>query len=118
MSLESADYELTDSKITVTLEEPYIISNTPNMEKTGVLEENNNALNPIHIEDVDAFQRQCVEQSEAETIEDDALLQEARNNAEVNIANMFKAVLGDDCEVEFVWHERSDGSEQQAEEAA
>lgn len=119
VSLESAGYELIDStKIIVTLEEPYIISNTPDMEKTGVLEENNNVFNPIHIEDVDAFQRQCVEQSETEALGDDALLQEARNNAEVNIANMFKAVLGEDCEVKFVWCESSDEPEQQAEEAA
>lgn len=35
VNLENATYELADTQITVTLEEPYIISNTPDMEKTG-----------------------------------------------------------------------------------
>lgn len=82
-----------------------------------MLEERGNVLNPIHIEDVDEFQRRCVDQSELDAVEG-GLLRAARTNAETNIANMFGAALGDEYTVEFVWREPSDEPEQQAEEQA
>lgn len=105
VSLEDAEFsQPSSSLIRVTLSQPYIISNTPNMEKSGVLEENNNILNPIKVEDVDAFQRLCVEASEAEVIEG-GLIEEARVNAEQDIRDMFLAALGDSYTVEFEWRE-------------
>ena len=89
----------------VTLNEPYIISNTPDMDKTGVLEENNNLLNPISIEQSDAFQAECVERSEAEAIEG-GLLEEARAGAEAEIQQIFEAAFGENAyTIEFIWVE-------------
>ena len=100
VNLEDATYRQIGNTIYVHISDPYIISNTPNMEKSGVLEENNNILNPIHVEDVDAFQRDCIETSEKEIVED-GLLNEARTNAENNIRNIFLAALGNEYIVEF-----------------
>ena len=66
--MEEASFETNGSTIKVTLNQPGIISNAPNMEETGCLEENNNLLNPIHVKDIDAFQQHCIEQSEADVV--------------------------------------------------
>lgn len=104
VNLKNASYTTEGSTIKVTLEKPYIISNTPDMEKSGVLEENNNWLNPIHIEDVDAFQRKCIEKSEQE-IDEGGIFTEAQQNTEENIRNIFTSALGDSYTVEFNWVE-------------
>lgn len=102
VDLETASFEQNGSVLVITLDEPFINSNTPDMERSGVLEENNNLLNPIHIEDVDAFRAQCVEASEREALEG-GLLEEARNNAEKDIKGMFSAAYGDQYEVRIEW---------------
>ena len=91
-------------KLTVTLDQPYVISNTPDMSKSGVLEERNNIFNNIDVSDVDAFQRQCVERSEQEVV-DGGLYNEARANAEANLKAMFAAALGDQIELTVVFRE-------------
>lgn len=102
VDLEKASYAIDRHTVTITLEQPYIISNTPNMDESGVLEETNNIFNPIHVEDVDAFQRLCVEQSEAQVLQG-GLMDEARTNAEQDIRDMFNAAVGDAYTVEFEW---------------
>ena len=104
VNLENAEFSqsIIGDVITITIDQPYIISNTPNMNESGVLEENNNVLNPIHIDAVDEFQRQCVETSQTEAIEG-GLFDEARANAEQDIRDMFNAALGDGYSVEFAW---------------
>lgn len=101
VSLQTADIDDQGDKITITLDPAYVISNTPDMERSGVLEENNNVLSPIHIDDVDEFQRWCIEQSEAEAVEG-GLLEEAQTAAESQLSQLFYAALGDDAEVSFV----------------
>lgn len=91
-----------DGTIVASLPAPYIISNTPDMDASGVLEENNNILNPIHIEDIDAFKKQCVEKSQSVSV-DNGLYDEARRSVETNIRNMFQAALGPDTKVDFDW---------------
>ena len=91
-----------DGTIVASLPAPYIISNTPDKDASGVLEENNNILNPIHIEDIDAFMRQCVEKSESESVSN-GLYDEAKKNIEKNIEGMFQAALGPDTKVTFEW---------------
>ena len=106
VNLETADVRASDSTVTITLDAPYIISNTPDMERTQVLEENNNPiLNPIHVEDVDAFQRQAVEQSEANAVEG-GLLEDARVEAESRLSTIYVAALGEDCTVNVVWRDQ------------
>lgn len=102
VDLEDAEFAQSGDVITITLRQPYIISNTPNMDESGVLEENNNILNPIHVEDVDEFQRLCIEQSEASAI-DGGLLDEARSNTEQDIKDMFNAALGDAYSIDYQW---------------
>ncbi|RUU32746.1 DUF4230 domain-containing protein, partial [Mesorhizobium sp. Primo-A] len=85
-------------------DQPYIISNTLDNEKTTVLEEHGNLLNPIHAEDVEDFRAGCIKASEAFAIEG-GIMDEARTNAEENIRDMFIAALGDAYTVEFHWRE-------------
>lgn len=108
VNLETAEIAVNGSVITVTLDNPYIISNEPDMDASGALEEHNNILNPIHVEDVDAFRKQCVQQSEEEAIEG-GLLDEAKTEAENNLRELFYAGLGDGYSVEFEWRESADG---------
>ena len=103
VDLNDAEYVQDGKTITVTLSEPYVSSNTPDMDVTGVLEERNNALNPIDVADVDALQRDCVTKSEEYVSADGELMEEAKTNAEDNITRMFTAALGEDYAVEFVW---------------
>lgn len=105
VNLKTADIDVQDATVTVTLDQPYIISNEPDMDKSGCLEENNNILNPIHVEDVTAFQKQCKEQSEKEALEDGDLLNQAKANAESNLTNMFTAALGDGYEFVYKYRE-------------
>ena len=102
VDLSSAKFSQEGMTIRAELSPPYVISNTPNMEKSGVLEERNNIFNPIHVEDVDEFQKYCVEQSEKEVLEG-GLMDEAKQYAERDTAMIFNAALGDSYNVEFVW---------------
>lgn len=74
------------------------------MVNSGVLEENGNSLNPIHVEDVDSFQKELFNRSNEEAIQG-GLLEEAKANAEENIRDMLYAALGDGYNVEFIWKE-------------
>jgi hypothetical protein len=109
VDMKNATYSTFGSTITIELDQPYIISNTPNMEKSGVLEENNNIFNPIQVENVDEFQRQCIEQSEADIMEG-GIMDEARMNAERNISDMFIAALGNSYAIELVWRSADEAS--------
>ncbi len=105
VNLSTAAFETKGKKIIVSLDQPAISSNTPDMEKSCVLEEHNNALNPITIEDFDNFRRKCQEQSQSEAVEG-GIFNEAKTNAEENIRCMFNAAMGDAYEIEFNWRER------------
>jgi hypothetical protein len=98
VDLSTAEFEQDEadqSLLHVTLDQPYIISNTPDMDKSGVLEENNNIFNPITVEDSDAFRRQCVERSEEEAVAG-GLLDEAKTNAEGQLTQIFNAAFEKD----------------------
>ncbi len=102
VDLETAEFSQDGDVLTVTLDQPFIISNTPDMEASGVLEENNNLFAKIPLSKVDEFQRQCIQTSEAGAI-DGGLLDEARANAEQDIKDMFNAALGNAYTVQFAW---------------
>lgn len=104
VNLETAEMSSSGTTIHVTLDQPYIVSNTPNMETSGVLEENNNILNPIHVDDVDQIHRECIRISEESAVEG-GLLQEAKEQSESEITTLFKSALGDEYNVEFEWRE-------------
>lgn len=100
INLADAEFEQDGNTLYVTLSAPYIISNTPDMEKSGALEERNNILNPIHIEDVDAFQRDCIARS-AEEATKGSLMEDARESVRDRIRSMFAAAYGDAYEIKF-----------------
>ncbi len=114
VNLENASYDTNGNTIKITLDQPYISSNTPNMEESGCLEERNNIFNPIHVEDMTAFEQKCIEQSEAEVVSG-GIMDDARQNAEQNISVMFNAALGNFYQLEFDW--RSDNSQTENQEA-
>lgn len=104
VNMETAEMSSSGTNIHIVLDQPHIVSNTPDMDITGVLEENNNILNPIHVEDVDEIQRECVRISEEDALAG-GLLDEARIQAEKDITTLFKSALGDEYNVEFEWRE-------------
>nr|WP_255431945.1 DUF4230 domain-containing protein [Collinsella sp. BA40] len=86
----------------VTLPEP-VLQNIPNMDVSGVFEEHNNVLNPIHVEDVDAFQRDCIAKSNQQA-EEGGLKEQAKANAQANLQTMFDVACGEGrCTVEITW---------------
>lgn len=107
VDLEAADFSQEGDVIRIVLDQPYIISNTPDMDASGVIEENNNLFAKIPLEEVDKFQRQCIEKSESGAIEG-GLMDEARTNAEQDIRDMFNAALGSAYDVQFEWREASE----------
>lgn len=107
VNLETADYARSGEAVTITLDQPFINSNSPDMEVSGVLEEQNNLLNPIHVEDVDRFQKQCIEKSQEQALAG-GILDDARKNAESDLTRIFTAALGDDYTIAFVWRDATD----------
>lgn len=88
--------------LAVTLPEP-VLQNVPDMDVSGVLEEHNNVLNPIHVEDVDAFQRDCIAKSNQQA-EEGGLKEQAKANAQANLQTMFDVACGEgQCTVEITW---------------
>lgn len=104
VNLQTAELQTSGNTLTITLDPAYIISNTPDMEKSGVLEENNSVFNSIDVGDVDAFQQWCREESEVQAVEG-GLLDDAQAEAEDRLTQLFTAALGDDVTVQFVWRE-------------
>ena len=104
VDLSTASFEQKSNVLIIELDPPYISSNTPDLDKSGVLEETNNILNPIHVEDVDAFRAQCVEMSQTQAYEG-TLFEEAKANAEQNLADIFHGALGEEYEVQVAWRE-------------
>ena len=99
-----------ENTLVVTLPEP-VLQNVPNMDVSGVLEERNNVLNPIHVEDVDEFQRQCIATS-TQQAEEGGLKEQAKANALTNLQGMFDVACGEDkCVIEINWVS-ADGGEQ------
>ncbi len=104
VNLETAEIKTSNQTITITLDQPGISSNDPDMEASGVLEENNNALNPIPIDLDDDFKRDCEKLSEKEAVEG-GLLEESRKTAEKNLRELFYAAFGNTYEIAFEWRE-------------
>ncbi|MDD6705122.1 MAG: DUF4230 domain-containing protein [Olsenella sp.] len=115
VNLKTAAIEQDSEDLTVlniTLDQPYIVSNTPNMDLSGVLEENNNLINPISIQESDAFQKECIERSEQEAM-NGGLLEEARTNAEKQITNLYNAAFGEDYyTINFIYRDADSTSNQ------
>lgn len=103
VNLGKATWEPENSGVLkVTLPEP-VLQNIPNMDISGVLEERNNILNPIHVEDVDAFQRNCIDKSNQQA-EEGGLREEAKKSAQANLQGIFDVACGEDApRIEIAW---------------
>lgn len=88
--------------ITLRLGMPYISSNTPDMDDSGVLEENNNILNPIQLKSHDNYEKTVKERVENAALGGD-LIETAQHNAEAELAQLFSIALGRDCVVVIEW---------------
>lgn len=98
MQLKSQD----GNKLVVKLEQPYISSNTPDMDKSGVLEESNNILNPIHIDEVDSYRAGVQETIEQSALQGD-IAEQARANTAQNLSDIFSLATGEKYEVTVDW---------------
>lgn len=98
-----------DSKeLIIELNQPYISSNTPDLNESKVLEETNNLLNPITVKMTDAFRKKCIENIEKKAKKDGYLFEEAKENTETNLNDLFKMSLGDDYSVSIQWREQKE----------
>lgn len=104
VDLETATLSQEDRTLKVALDPPFIISNTPDMDASGVLEEHDNLFAHVSGGDVDNFQRECIRVSE-ENAAQGGLMDQARSNAETNLNNLFQAALGDDYRVVVEWRQ-------------
>ncbi len=98
MQLKSQD----GNKLVVKLEQPYISSNTPDMDKSGVLEESNNILNPIHIDEVDSYRAGVQKTIEESALQGD-IAEQARANTAQNLSDIFSLATGEKYEVTVDW---------------
>ncbi|MDO4437237.1 MAG: DUF4230 domain-containing protein [Coriobacteriaceae bacterium] len=91
-----------ETTLVISLPEP-VLSNKPNMDLSGVLEERNNLLNPIHVSDVDELQRDCIAMSNNEA-EKNGLLKAAKEATVCNLQQMYDIALGEnEYKVEVEW---------------
>ncbi len=104
VDLKTAEFSQNGNDIHIVLGQPYIISNTPNMNESGVLEQSDNLFAHVPLEEVDEFQRACIKTSEEQAI-NGGLMDEAKSNAEQDIKDMFYAALGDAYTISIEWSE-------------
>lgn len=103
VDLETAKLVSQDGNtITLSMGSPYISSNTPDMNASGVLEENNNILNPIEIQSHVDYEKAVKERVEAAALEGD-LIETAKKNTEVELAKLFSVALGQEYTVVIEW---------------
>ena len=102
VSLETTEIDTQRNSLTITLDPAYIISNTPDIESSGVLEECNSALNPIQAGDVDEFRHLYIERGRANAIES-GILGDGQEEVVAYLTQLFYAALGGEASVEFVW---------------
>ena len=82
----------TESLVTVTLPEPYILSNEILAETLKLYDEDNNIFNPIHMEEIGAEIGDIRAQGEQEAI-DNGVFEAARENAEYIIRGFLSGIF-------------------------
>lgn len=104
VNLEEAGFKCEDNIITVELNQPYIIANDPDMNHSGLRDKNETIFAHVLPEQVEEFRAECVKRSEYEATKQ-GLMDMAQEGAKKSITDMFKAALGDEYEIEFVWRQ-------------
>lgn len=88
--------------VVVELDAPKIISNTPDMDKTDIFDEENNIFNPIDPKSVVELEKTCIEESNANA-EKGGLIDQAKVFAQQNIQTMLRAAFGSNVKVTINW---------------
>jgi hypothetical protein len=88
--------------VVVELDAPKIISNTPDMDKTEIVDEENNILNPIDPDSVVDLQKRCVEQSNKDAL-NGGLIDQAKSFAKQNLQTMLRGAMGSNVKVTIKW---------------
>lgn len=88
--------------VVVELDTPKIISNTPDMDKTEIVDQENNILNPIDPDSVVDLQKHCIEQSNKDAL-NGGLIDQAKAFAKQNLQTMLRGAMGSDVKVTINW---------------
>lgn len=88
--------------IKIRLEEPYISSNTPDLEKSGTIATYESILNPTHPKDVDEAQR-TISEKLIEAAKEGDIFDRAKENAKNDLSRLFSVALDDNYTVEIEW---------------
>ena len=88
--------------VVVELDAPKIISHTPDMDKTEIVDQENNIFNPIDPDSVVDLQKRCVEQSNKDALSG-GLIDQAKTFAKQNLQTMLRGAMGSDVKVTINW---------------
>lgn len=88
--------------VVVELDAPKIISNTPDMDKTDIHDEENNIFNPIDPKSVVDLEKTCIEKSN-KNAESGGLIDQAKVFAQQNIQTMLRGSFGSKVKVTINW---------------
>lgn len=81
---------------------PKIISNTPDMDKTDIYDEENNIFNPIDPKSVVDLEKTCIEESSKNAVKG-GLIDQAKVFAQQNIQTMLRGAFGSKVKVTINW---------------
>ncbi|MGO5211148.1 DUF4230 domain-containing protein [Olsenella umbonata] len=88
--------------VVVELDAPKIISNTPDMDKTDIYDEENNIFNPIDPKSVVELEKTCKEESDKNAVKG-GLIDQAKVFAQQNIQTMLRGTFGSKVKVKINW---------------
>ena len=88
--------------VVVELDAPKIISNTPDMDKTEIVDQENNIFNPIDPDSVVDLQKRCIEQSNKDALSG-GLIDQAKTFAKQNLQTMLRGAMGSNVKVTINW---------------
>ena len=84
------------------LDAPKIISNTPDMDKTDIYDEENNIFNPIDPKSVVDLEKTCIEESSKNAVKG-GLIDQAKVFAQQNIQTMLRGAFDSKVKVTINW---------------
>ena len=99
---KDADKNGKPKSVVVELDAPKIISNTPDMDKTDIYDEENNIFNPIDPKSVVDLEKTCMEEGK-KNAESGGLIDQAKVFAQQNIQTMLRGSFGSKVKVTINW---------------
>lgn len=90
------------SNVVIQLDAPTITSNTPDMDRTEIIDQENNIFNPIDPASVVDLEKQCVDLSNQSAL-DGGIVDQAKAFAQQSMKTMLSAAMGSDVDVTIDW---------------